>query len=381
MQKPLTVLLGLLFLVGGGSAVWFTMNGLGAPVAGSRLAAVGGNLALSFIGYDEDGYPIYVEDEVTVDANGSDVWWVEEEEILVDDPSWWWQDDNEVWLPDDEEILVDDPSWWWEDDGNDEDAIFIEEEEIDIYNDIDEEIMLSEGWGPTLSPGEVEEVYIYDDEPVYSDDGYWEEYEVVEEEISEPWYVKAFPGIGSMFQQILPGQQTRVTPQPQPVQQRVIYPQPSCWISAQPSLVASRASPVLTWSSFNASRASLTGFGEVPIAGSRTVPNIMNTQTFTLSVAGQGGNGSCYTRITVQSPVSNPPSCIISANPDIITAGQSANIAWGSQNASSASISGVGAVPTQGGISVSPIQTTTYTLAVANSNNQSNTCATRVVVR
>ncbi len=235
--------------------------------------------------------------------------------------------------------------------------------------------VLLNAWGDPIDDG----IYLYDD--VDYDWGY--EYEVVEyQEASQPWYVRAFPGIGSIIQNIIPGRQTtRIVTQTQPVQQRVAYPQPSCWISAEPTTVASRGSSVLNWWSFNASRASLTGFGEVSVTGSRTVPNITSAQTFTLSVAGQGGNGSCYTRISVQPPVSGLPSCIISANPDVITRGQFANIAWGSQNASSASLSGVGTVSTQGGISVSPIQTTTYTLTVAGSSGKSNSCTARVLVR
>jgi len=205
---------------------------------------------------------------------------------------------------------------------------------------------------------------------------------VVYEEViyEEPWYVDAFPGVGSMFQQIIPGQQNYVVVQPIQQPQRVIYPQPSCWISAQPTSVQYGGSSVLQWSSFNASHASLTDFGTVLTAGTHTVQNITSERVYVLNVSGQGGSGSCYTRITVQAPVSLTPSCIISANPSVIARGEGANLAWGSNNASGATLSGVGAVPPSGGTHIAPSQSTTYTLAVFNSSGRSNSCATQVTV-
>lgn len=74
------------------------------------------------------------------------------------------------------------------------------------------------------------------------------------------------------------------------------------------------------------------------------------------------------------------PSCVISTHPGLIRVGQSASIAWGSGNARSAALSGVGAVPTVGGMYVAPRQTTVYTLTVFGDGNTSNACATRISV-
>src|SRR3990167_7015170 len=317
MPSMLGIVLGVLFASGTTLGAWYVAFDAGM-VRNDPASAIAGAAGV-FAYYDDE------EEEIDVDF----------EEESVQDPN-----GNSSWPSESEGADgADDGSWWGEDD----------------YDDVEEYEVIDE----------------------------WDEYEVVQnqraaQQANQPWYVKAFPGIGSMLQQILPGQQAPAPRPPPPVQQRPTYPQPSCWVSAQPSLVASGGSSVISWASFNATRASLTGFGEVSVAGSRTVPNITSTRTFTLSVAGQGGNGSCYTRVTVQPPVSGPPSCIISVNPDVISRGESANLAWGSQNASSATLSGTGPVPTQGGVSVSPIQTTTYTLTVGGSSGQSSSCTVRL---
>ncbi|OGG58343.1 hypothetical protein A2853_00285 [Candidatus Kaiserbacteria bacterium RIFCSPHIGHO2_01_FULL_55_17] len=218
----------------------------------------------------------------------------------------------------------------------------------------------------------------YWDQPYY---GYGEYYYEPVTTVQNPWYVNSFPGIGSMFQQIIPGQanQTIVVQAPSAPPPRVIYPQSSCWISSQPSSVAYGGSAQIQWSSFNASHASLTDLGTVPLSGSRTITNVTTDRTYQLNVSGQGGSGSCYTRISVQGS-STSPSCVIAANPDIITVGQTASLAWGSLNAASAHLSGVGAVSTSGGQYVAPRQTTTFILTVYNSQGIPATCMAQVGV-
>ena len=218
----------------------------------------------------------------------------------------------------------------------------------------------------------------------------WEDYERYNSDrysvrAPDPWYVQAFPGLGKMVQRMIPGQQVQQQPtirpvQPAPRPAQPVYPQASCWISAQPTVVAQGGSSLLNWASFNATQAALTGFGQVSLSGSRTVNGITGTQTFTLQVAGQGGKGSCYTRVSAQQP-SGPLSCVISVNPTTISAGESASLAWFSQNASSAVLSGVGPVPLQSGISVRPSQSTTYLLTVSSADGRSTSCNARLTVQ
>ena len=73
-------------------------------------------------------------------------------------------------------------------------------------------------------------------------------------------------------------------------------------------------------------------------------------------------------------------SCIISSNPSTISRGESTSIAWGSENASFASLSDTGTVSPQGGMFVSPIETTSYTLTVYRSDSESSSCKTEITV-
>jgi len=153
-------------------------------------------------------------------------------------------------------------------------------------------------WSPVPTPVEYYwyDEYYYYDEPVYT------------YTVQSPWYVNSFPGIGSMAQQIIPGQasQVIVVQAPPPPPPKITYPQPSCWISAQPATVAYGKSSTLTWSAFNATRATLTDFGNVALSGSRLVSGLTNSRVYQLNVSGQGGAGSCYTRISVQPPIALP---------------------------------------------------------------------------
>jgi peptidoglycan-associated lipoprotein len=58
------------------------------------------------------------------------------------------------------------------------------------------------------------------------------------------------------------------------------------------------------------------------------------------------------------------PTASITANPDVIQQGQSSTLTWSTTNANSATITGIGSAPTSGTQSVSPTQSTTYTITV-----------------
>lgn len=192
----------------------------------------------------------------------------------------------------------------------------------------------------------------------------------------DPWYVHTFPGIGRVAQHIIPGQMNRVLVTAPALS---LAPQPSCWIAANPMQVSYGGTSVLSWSSFNASRAMLTNIGSVPSTGSYTLRNLTTTQMYTLQVSGAGGSNVCYTRVTVAAPKPSP-SCVISVFPSAIARGSSAALSWGSFNAAVATLGGVGVVPLQGGITVSPLYSTDYTLIVS-SGEQSKTCTTQLTVQ
>ncbi|MBI2610524.1 hypothetical protein HYW60_01135 [Candidatus Kaiserbacteria bacterium] len=82
----------------------------------------------------------------------------------------------------------------------------------------------------------------------------------------------------------------------------------------------------------------------------------------------------------VSPPPSADPTCIISAYPATLRGGESSNLAWGSENTSSAYLSSVGTVAVVGGTNVSPRETTIYTLTVYSRQGAANACATHVNV-
>src|SRR3989344_618127 len=157
----------------------------------------------------------------------------------------------------------------------------------------------------------------------------------------------------------------------------IVYnPRPSCSISANPSSIQGGGSSTLFWSSTNATSASINrGIGSVPTNGSYGVsPSV--TKTYTLTVYGPGGSANCQTAITVQQQ--QAPSCTISANPNSVQYGGSSTLTWNSSNATSATLSSVGTVATNGSHSVLNIYgTTTYTLTVTGPGGSAN-CQTTV---
>ena len=362
MRYVVTLFLGaLLVIVGGLSLDYFSLD-FSAPEDG-QLTATG---VLAY-------YDCYYEGDCEWETNDAPM------DPIYTDPL----DDaddyvyEEPWyvFPEDQDMPPPPPDEWWYMEERDPVYVIDDIEEPFYGYEIEEPFYDIEG---PYYMDEVRDPYAYGDVVVYE----------------EPWYVEAFPGIGKMAQQIIPGaQQTSMVimqpaasvraPAPVPAPQqppRPIYPQPSCWVSAQPVTVPYGGSSVLQWGTFNASRASFNDVGAVPTYGSRTVSSVSSDRTFMLTVVGQGGSGSCYTRVSVDRGNSALPSCVISAHPRAISRGQSASLAWVSSNAQSATLSGIGAVSTTGGTFVSPQTSTTYTLTVRDSLGRTGTCAAQISV-
>lgn len=159
-------------------------------------------------------------------------------------------------------------------------------------------------------------------------------------------------------------------------------PKPSCGLRAQPTTVQTGGSVNLTWGSQYATSAYLDAVGSVEANGSRTVSGITNSRTFGVTVYGPGGNDACYATVTVGS--ASPLTCLISTNPVTVQRGQSAQLAWGSTGAASAKLTGPGgtaAVPTSGGITITPSVSTNYTIAVRDSFGNTQSCTTGILVQ
>lgn len=135
----------------------------------------------------------------------------------------------------------------------------------------------------------------------------------------------------------------------------------------------------LTWSTRNATSASISGIGTVPVNGSRVVP-VTATRTFTLTVTGAGGNDSCAATVTVRPPVA-PATCdFLTASPTSLPhTGGNVTLSWGTTNATSVSISGVGSVAVDGNTTIFVNSTRTFTLTAVGAGGN-DTCAVTVTV-
>ncbi len=177
-----------------------------------------------------------------------------------------------------------------------------------------------------------------------------------------------------------------VAPQPQPVQL------PTCTISANPSTINANGYATVTWTSYNATSANLSGVGTVSTAGTTTVyPGTNNgARTYTLTVYNNGRSNTCstvvgstYIPVPVPTPIPVPGNlaCSISATPNVIANGAAANLTWNSTGAVRAWLSdGLGNVNPSGVLAVRPEASRSYVLTIADFAGRQTTCATNVNV-
>ncbi len=157
-------------------------------------------------------------------------------------------------------------------------------------------------------------------------------------------------------------------------------PAPTVSLSASPASIEQGQCATLTWSSANASSASIDqGVGKVDLSGLRQVCPTTTTP-YTIAAVGAGGSRAASTTVTVKLPPP-APTVSLSASPASIEQGQCATLTWSSANASSASIDqGVGKVDLSGSRQVCPTTTTPYTIAAVGEGG-SRTASTTVTVK
>jgi len=149
--------------------------------------------------------------------------------------------------------------------------------------------------------------------------------------------------------------------------------------NVSPSTVNRGESVTVVWDVSNATDVEIQpGLGNVDAAGSSTV-TVNETTTFVLTAS--NGSNSINESITVTVLASpNVRVNSFTANPAEIDQGDSSVLAWETENATSASIEGIGSVQTNGTLTVSPTATTTYRLTAMGEDNQSDTKLVTVVV-
>jgi len=153
--------------------------------------------------------------------------------------------------------------------------------------------------------------------------------------------------------------------------------------TANPASIATGQSSTLTWVVQNATSVSISpGPGAVNAQSGSTSVTPTSTTTYTLTATGPGGTINATTTVTVSAVTSASPQILrFEANPVTIAPGQNSTLSWATNNASTVSINnGVGSVAANGSVTVSPTQTTTYTLTATNSAGQSVTAPVTVTV-
>jgi hypothetical protein len=151
---------------------------------------------------------------------------------------------------------------------------------------------------------------------------------------------------------------------------------PTASITANPTTIQAGSSSTLTWSSTNATGATLNG-DTVPVNGSESVtPTATTTYTF-IAKSSSGATATSTATVTIGSG-GNPTASII-ANPTTIAPGGSSTLSWSSTNATSAMLNGV-SVGVNGSQGVSPAATTTYTILVTSSSGATASSTATVVV-
>ncbi len=148
---------------------------------------------------------------------------------------------------------------------------------------------------------------------------------------------------------------------------------------ASPKSVTSGGAATLSWAVTRAQSVSISpDIGTVSSSGSQTV-NPGKTTEYTLTASNLSGSSRAWATVTVKVP-SKPAISSFNSNPGTITAGQSATLSWNVTGSTLVSISpGIGAVSPSGSKTVTPSETTSYTITAVNDAGSSTTTATVTV--
>ena len=151
----------------------------------------------------------------------------------------------------------------------------------------------------------------------------------------------------------------------------VVLPQ-IIMFNGSPLSVTAGGSSTLSWTTANATSVNISGLGAEPLNGSASTGALNATTSFTLTATGANGNTvTAVVSIQVQG-ASVPQIVVFTASPQTISAGQSSQLCWQVNGATSINISnGVGSnLQANACQTVSPQTTTTYVLTATNANGQ-----------
>ena len=153
--------------------------------------------------------------------------------------------------------------------------------------------------------------------------------------------------------------------------------EPTVTLSATPEKIVCGDSATLSWTSANVDSVFLdNGIGEAPPTGSLVV-RPAKTTAYTATASNESGTATASVVITAVDP---PPEVSFSAEPSEIEEGESATLSWTSEYAETLAIGPeIGTVEQNGSVTVSPIQTTAYTITATGSGGDTSSQATVVV--
>lgn len=140
---------------------------------------------------------------------------------------------------------------------------------------------------------------------------------------------------------------------------------------ANPVTIGPGQQSTLSWATSGAATVTISGLGSEGLNGSATVQPAQTT-TYTLTASSSDGHAVTAPVTVTVAPGTIPQIVTFVANPQTISAGQSTQLCWQVNGATSISISpGVGSgLSANACAAVSPQQTTTYTLTASNATGQ-----------
>jgi hypothetical protein len=147
---------------------------------------------------------------------------------------------------------------------------------------------------------------------------------------------------------------------------------------ANPAQIQRGQSSTLSWNVTGADTVTITSLGNVALTGSSSVsPQV--TTTYTLTATGGGTSVTATATVTVGGGQAKLLFCF--AQPTNIIAGESAKLFYQSENATSVNITpGIGRVDLGGNVTVTPAQTTTYTITASGTGGSTDSCTVEVNV-
>jgi hypothetical protein len=141
--------------------------------------------------------------------------------------------------------------------------------------------------------------------------------------------------------------------------------------TASPEFIEAGEKATLNWETSNAKEVEIIGIGKVPLSGTVTVKPAQAT-TYTLIAENEKGNAvRGKVTVEVRMPIPQPEISYFKASPTSIKKGDSSELAWETSNTKEVEISGLGKVSLSGTESISPTETTVYSLIARNEKGES----------